>query len=170
MVFACGSAGSAAGLGLGTYLYAKAHPTSNYKFKFEQGVPPPIHAYSVCDTPEYFYDFIDTTILPQMGFKNESEKKFGSRQFLNVKNAKGIGYARSSDAELEFIHNVARTTGVVLDPVYTGKAFYKFVQEIKADPEVRFENKNLLFLSNMIVDLSWSKNPLCSYRRSLRPV
>jgi D-cysteine desulfhydrase len=29
---------------------------------------------------------------------------------------------------------VARTEGIFLDPVYTGKAFYGMVQELKRDP------------------------------------
>lgn len=35
----------------------------------------------------------------------------------------GLGYARASGEELERIRHVARSTGLVLDPVYTNKAF-----------------------------------------------
>ena len=43
----------------------------------------------------------------------------------------GIGYAQSTDEELEFIHQIARKEGVIFDPVYTGKAMYGMMNEIQ---------------------------------------
>ena len=43
----------------------------------------------------------------------------------------GIGYAISRPEELEFIQSVASSEGLVLDPVYTGKAMYGLYNEIK---------------------------------------
>ncbi len=43
----------------------------------------------------------------------------------------GKGYALSTKEEIDFISNLARTEGLVLDPVYTGKAMYGMVEEIK---------------------------------------
>ena len=37
---------------------------------------------------------------------------------------------------LSLLVEVARTEGMILDPVYTGKAFYGMTQELKRNPEV----------------------------------
>ncbi|WCJ43752.1 D-cysteine desulfhydrase [Euphorbia peplus] len=50
-----------------------------------------VHAYSVCDDPDYFH------------------------------NATGVGYAMNTSNELQFVKEVAISTGVVLDPVYREK-------------------------------------------------
>jgi D-cysteine desulfhydrase len=46
----------------------------------------------------------------------------------------GRGYAQSSPAELEFLAKVARVEGVLVDPVYTGKALFGLYQELKKNP------------------------------------
>ena len=43
----------------------------------------------------------------------------------------GRGYAQSRPEELTFIRDVARSEGLILDPVYTGKAFYGLAQELR---------------------------------------
>ena len=47
----------------------------------------------------------------------------------------GVGYAKSRPEELQTIRDVARTEGLILDPVYTGKAFHGMAQELARDPE-----------------------------------
>jgi len=47
----------------------------------------------------------------------------------------GRGYALSQPEELRLITEVAQTEGIFLDPVYTGKAFYGMVEELKRDPK-----------------------------------
>ena len=44
---------------------------------------------------------------------------------------KGLGYAISKADELEFIAGIAAKEGIILDPVYTGKAFYGLYNEVK---------------------------------------
>jgi D-cysteine desulfhydrase len=46
----------------------------------------------------------------------------------------GRGYALSRPEELSMIVEVARREGLFLDPVYTGKAFYGMIQELKRNP------------------------------------
>ena len=43
----------------------------------------------------------------------------------------------STESELNFIGKVARKTGLILDPVYTGKAFFGLFRELQKD-EGRF--------------------------------
>ena len=47
----------------------------------------------------------------------------------------GEGYGLSKDEELDLICDVARTEGIFLDPVYTGKAFFGMIQELKRNPK-----------------------------------
>ncbi len=43
----------------------------------------------------------------------------------------GEGYAKTTDEQLQYYGEVARKEALILDPVYTGKAFWGMVQEIK---------------------------------------
>jgi D-cysteine desulfhydrase len=56
----------------------------------------------------------------------------------------GEGYALASDAVYRTIGDMARTYGVLLDPVYTAKAFHGMKQE--ADNGVLKDKRNILFL------------------------
>ena len=51
----------------------------------------------------------------------------------------------STEEELEYIRSVAHATGVVLDPVYSGKALYALQRAASSDPAA-FEDKDILFL------------------------
>jgi D-cysteine desulfhydrase len=56
----------------------------------------------------------------------------------------GRGYALSTPEELDFITSLARLEGLVLDNVYTGKAMYGFIDELKKGT---FKTaKNILFI------------------------
>ena len=46
----------------------------------------------------------------------------------------GAGYALSRPEELQLIARVCRREGLVLDPVYTGKAFFGMVDQLKKKP------------------------------------
>lgn len=56
----------------------------------------------------------------------------------------GRGYAQSTPEELAFIAEIARKEGLLLDPVYTGKAFFGMWKTIKSNPGRLGEN--ILFL------------------------
>ena len=43
----------------------------------------------------------------------------------------GEGYAQTSPAVMAFMHDFAKLTGILLDPVYTGKAFYGFFDSLQ---------------------------------------
>ena len=48
----------------------------------------------------------------------------------------GEGYGKASDQVLSLLVELARTEGIILDPVYTAKAFYGMIQELKRNPNV----------------------------------
>ena len=53
---------------------------------------------------------------------------------LRLEDRVGLGYAQSTEEELAFLTEVAQATGVVLDPVYSGKAALGMVEDLKARP------------------------------------
>jgi D-cysteine desulfhydrase len=149
IVFASGSGGTAAGIVLGVALaYGKSQRQCS---SFASLPSPQVHAVGVCDNPDYFYRQV-AKIAIEMGLVllPEEERDMGTveefvRQHLTVHNGKGLGYAVSTDEELAFISSFARDTGVVLDPVYSGKALYHFVeQEIQQKPS-SYRGQTILF-------------------------
>ena len=61
--------------------------------------------------------------------------------------AEGAGYGVSTAEELRFLAQLARDTGMVLDPTYGGKAFFALARAL-ADPTqaTRFRGKRVLFV------------------------
>ncbi|KAL8155828.1 hypothetical protein AgCh_001026 [Apium graveolens] len=59
--------------------------------------------------------------------------------------AKGVGYALSTTEELKFVKEVAKATGVILDPVYSGKAAYGMMKQMTENP-TKWEGRRVLFI------------------------
>lgn len=58
----------------------------------------------------------------------------------------GHGYGKTSNEVYKFMDKFARTEGILLDPVYTGKALYGFIKELdKLDTQVSSQ-MNVLFI------------------------
>ncbi|KAL9683245.1 hypothetical protein QQ045_015064 [Rhodiola kirilowii] len=123
IVVACGSGGTIAGLSVASSL-------SKLKTK--------VHAYCVCDDPDYFYDFTQVIL-------DDIHACVSSRDIVSIINAKGIGYAMSTSDELTFIKDIAAATGVVLDPVYSGKAVYAMMKDMTENP-AKWEGRKVLFI------------------------
>ncbi|KAK1371920.1 bifunctional D-cysteine desulfhydrase/1-aminocyclopropane-1-carboxylate deaminase, mitochondrial [Heracleum sosnowskyi] len=123
IVVACGSGGTIAGLSLASWL-------SELKAK--------VHAFCVCDDPEYFYDYAQ-------GLLDGLQAGVKSRDIVVVENAKGVGYALSTTEELKFVKEVAEATGVILDPVYSGKAAYGMMKQMAENP-TKWEGRRVLFI------------------------
>ncbi len=106
LVHACGSGGTAAGVTLGVARH---------------GVAAQVLAMAVCDDRAYFERVI-------AGIAAEAQALLGSSGPLAelevIDRFKGPAYGVASDAQARFIVRVARACGVILDPVYTGKALY----------------------------------------------
>ncbi len=128
IVCAVGSGGTYSGLFLGAKIYA---PDKK------------VYGFNVCDDEEYFLNVCES-------IASDTVKALGSdievkREEMNIIDGyKGLGYAISKDEELLFITELARKEGVILDPVYTGKAFYGLYHELKKG---RFSaHKHILFV------------------------
>ena len=118
--FACGSGGTAAGLALGLH----------WSGLWGSSPAPELVALSVDDTPDDFYNKLDT-IFAEMGVPEGTPP---ARKLLRIEDHVGDGYAQATAPELEFLVEVARATGVVLDPVYSGKAAGGMVADLAARP------------------------------------
>lgn len=139
IVFACGSGGTAMGVALGFQL-ARLHDSSTKV--------PKVHAINVCDRPEYFYHHMDE-ISTKLGL--DMALVGDPREWLSIYPGVGVGYARSTDAELAFILDFGRRTGIVLDPVYSGKALYYFLANVLSLDGINFstgieEGSKVLFI------------------------
>ena len=110
----------------------------------------------VCDDAAYFQDIaarISRDALPYLIAQGEISEQEASRWAASLKPGDfeffeeyvGIGYALSRPEELEHIRRMARLEGTVFDPVYTGKATYGMVNELKEGGRLR-SSENILFI------------------------
>ncbi|OGV45494.1 MAG: hypothetical protein A2X46_00390 [Lentisphaerae bacterium GWF2_57_35] len=124
IVFACGSGGTAAGLSLGVK---------------RSGWPVRVHAVNVCLHADYFHKKV-ASIVQGMGAEYSPDD-------LDIMDGYvGLGYAKSRPEELLLMRDVARATGVILDPVYTGKAFFGLWNELSQAGRARFKGAKILFI------------------------
>lgn len=128
VVIAVGSGGTYGGLFL-------ANKMMNHNAK--------IYGVNVCDDEEHFKKQIEKVINESFAYMNKPIEF--TRDEINIMDGYvGRGYALSRPEELEFIHELAKLEGVILDPVYTGKAMFGLVNEIKKG---RFkDHSNVLFI------------------------
>ena len=104
IVHACGSGGTAAGVALGASRY---------------GVATEVRAMAVDHDAATFYDIVNRVMTEARAIDPE----LGPPANLIVDDrAKGPAYAVSTESQRRRIVEVARLSGLVLDPVYTGKA------------------------------------------------
>ena len=122
IVYACGSGGTGAGLILGAKLFGLA----------AKGIR--VAGINVCDDRAYFLD-----VISKICADAETRWQLGANVRLEdieiVDGHVGAGYAKSRAEELATIRDVCRSDGLVLDPVYTGKAFHGMVTELRRDPK-----------------------------------
>ncbi|XP_046335287.1 bifunctional D-cysteine desulfhydrase/1-aminocyclopropane-1-carboxylate deaminase, mitochondrial-like [Haliotis rufescens] len=121
----CGSGGTTTGLCIANHL---------------AGSPLRIHGVMVHSTPADAHRHVNGT-LRELGVEDAR-----SEDIVDVIDTyQGKGYSISKQEELDFIVEVSSTTGVLVDPTYTGKAAWGLVQEMKNNPG-RFKGRRVLFL------------------------
>ena len=106
VVHACGSGGTAAGTALG----ARRHR-----------VAPVTHAVAVCDDRAYFEHMVARIAAECIALDPSLDAS--SRPVIHDA-WKGPAYGLPSAEQTAFIVEVAQKTGLLVDPVYTGKALY----------------------------------------------
>ena len=86
---------------------------------------------AVCDSEQYFIDKADEDI--DRWVERYAVDYDRARLALKVNDKYiGPGYGKAGDEVFETIKWLAKTEGIVLDPVYTGKAFHGMLTEIEA--------------------------------------
>ncbi|GMH42497.1 hypothetical protein BSKO_10416 [Bryopsis sp. KO-2023] len=125
---ACGSGATSGGIALGVFL-------SGWDVK--------VHSYGVCDDEKYFFDYING-LYDGLGATPENIGKTAEDIFRAIQ-AKGAGYAISREDELKTLQDVALASGIVLDPVYSGKAVHCFLKEVRENPD-QWKGKKVLFI------------------------
>ncbi len=120
IINAAGSGGTSAGLILGAKIF---------------DVNARIAGVNVCNDQEYFVRAIGDICERAIADYHLDVDFSRQRDIEIIDGYVGLGYALSQTEELELICEVARTEGIFLDPVYTGKAFFGMIQELKRDPK-----------------------------------
>lgn len=116
VVHACGSGGTLAGVALGVACH---------------GVAREVRAIAVCDDRAYFEGVCEDIVEQARAI----EPSLGPpAPFVVHDEFKGPAYGVATPEQLRLITDVARTSGLVLDPVYTAKAFFGLT---KLDPKPR---------------------------------
>lgn len=128
VVHAVGSGGTSAGLLMGQTLY---------------GFKPAVVGFPVCNDADIFRRIIGSIL-------EEAESRLGLKvggsldAIELVDGYVGEGYGKNRPPEWSAFLDVARTEGMLLDPVYTGKAFFGLLEELEANP-TRF-GRRILFI------------------------
>ncbi|MCH8953848.1 D-cysteine desulfhydrase family protein [candidate division KSB1 bacterium] len=128
IVLPVGSGGTYAGLLLGKFLY---------------DLPAQIHGINVCDDDSYFVNKI-SSLLKAMQKRYKLTFKIDKKDINIIDGYVGKGYGLSSQHEIDIIKQVARAEGIILDPIYTGKAMFGLSDQIR---QGKFKpGKNVLFV------------------------
>lgn len=134
IVVAVGSGGTLAGLVLGQYLCSRAVPEISADKLRIIGVP-------ICDDAAYFRDRVCGQILETVAaygaefglaaadFASLAER---SGDFFDLWDGHvGDGYGTTSPEQVTTMRTLAATTGIALDPTYSGKAFDALVHRLR---------------------------------------
>ena len=115
VVCASGSGGTQAGLTLGGYLLGAGFQ---------------VKSYAVCDNEQYFLEKVAQDVLDW----NRRQDQSVAIDELSISVSDkyiGPGYGVANAEVYEMIASMARLEGILLDPVYTGKAFHGLLQDIQ---------------------------------------
>ena len=135
IVHATGSGGTQAGLMLGCYLHQ---------------IDTRVKAYAVCDDSDYFSDKVRAD-LQQWQSQYSPETDISRLQADTCADYVGPAYGVADEEIFTTIKQVAALEGILLDPVYTGKAFHGMMEDIKrgrfsrADGDIVFVHTGGLF-------------------------
>ncbi len=128
VICADGSGGTHAGLLLGQKLY-----NQNYQ----------VLGFNVCDDEAYFVEKI-LKISAQAISRYAIPVSVEKSDIRVMDGYVGEGYALNRPEEIEFIKQIALSEGLILDPVYTGKAMFGLKDQIKKG--LFRKGENVLFI------------------------
>ena len=106
--------------------------------------PKDIVGFSVSDTREEFTLTVKNILIDMYKRDEILKENIDETRIIINDEYLGDGYALSRINEIEFIYEIAKSEGFVLDPVYTGKAFLGMISEIEKGNFSKY--KNILFI------------------------
>lgn len=118
VVHATGSAGTTAGLALGCAVWGR--PDID------------VAGVAVCDDRATFDRRVAEILDQAVGLWIVSPEVRERARWRIVEGHQGMGYAQTTPAEMDALARVARREGLLLDPVYTGKAYLGLEAEARA--------------------------------------
>jgi len=126
IITATGSGGTQGGLIVGSHLL---------------GSRAKIIAFNVCDSASYFKNKIKEDVsLWKQRYKVEIEEN--ELDITTLEGYMGPAYGEADNSVFEAIASLARTEGLFLDPVYTGKAFHGMTSELQLGQEGKLPGAN----------------------------
>ncbi|XP_038050468.1 bifunctional D-cysteine desulfhydrase/1-aminocyclopropane-1-carboxylate deaminase, mitochondrial-like isoform X2 [Patiria miniata] len=130
IVIACGSNGSTLGLALANYL-------TGSKLK--------VHGMIVSDDSKFHFKGMNE-VLREVDAKDSNGKALQAEDIVNlVDGVKGRGYGLSTQEELDMVAEICAKTGIIIDPVYTGKSVYHLLRLTREEPDM-FKGNKILFV------------------------
>ena len=121
IVHAIGSGGTTAGLVLGVKLV---------------GLKAQVVGINVCNDKKYFMEVVGKICNTAIA-NYHLEVSVSPREDIHIVDGYvGEGYGKANVQVLSLLVELARTEGIILDPVYTGKAFNGMTQELKRNPNI----------------------------------
>ncbi len=127
IVCATGSGGTQAGLTLGARLL---------------NLPSQVWGVNVCDDEAWFLNKVRQDVADWRD-RYQPDFDLASLDTRVIDGYVGAGYAMADEAVFETIASVARLEGLILDPVYTGKAFHGLLNELRRG---RLTGSDLVFV------------------------
>lgn len=92
----------------------------------------PVLGMAVSDDADYFQNKVRADIDDWQQLYGAADPAWLSSLSIHTNDDYiGPGYGKATQPVFDLIAKVARTEGLLLDPVYTGKAFYGLIQQIK---------------------------------------
>lgn len=116
IVTATGSGGTQAGLTLGAHIFQ---------------LNAPVLGMAVCDDADYFFHKIREDMRDWQRHSSISLDIENIEIHVNDQHI-GPGYAKATPEIFSTIRHLAALEGIILDPVYSGKAFHGLLQDIRA--------------------------------------
>lgn len=130
IVHATGSAGTQAGLMLGCQLHQ---------------INTQVKAYAVCDNAEYFTRKVRGD-LEQWQSQYSPQTDISGLVADTSDEYIGPAYGVAGEEVFECIKEVAALEGILLDPVYTGKAFFGMIEDIKKGKFSQWDGDDIVFV------------------------
>ncbi len=102
-----------------------------------------VYGINISETKDHFQNVV-LGLLKEISLYTKQAINPHKDQIKILDGYPGRGYALSSQYEIDFIQDFAMKEGIILDPVYTGKAMYGLVSEIKKG--TFDDHENILFI------------------------